>query len=70
MNILHFGPIVAKRIWEAKKEGKTEVSLTMEELEAISEKISHLDRTAATYFGLLSDEDKKKVCDEMFKDPN
>jgi len=70
MKLNHFGPVVSRKVWEAKAAGKTEVSLTMEELEAISEKISSLDRTAATYFDLLSDEDKKKVCGEMFKDPN
>ena len=66
MNIAHFGPKVAKRIWEAKKEGKTEVSLTMEELEAISEKITHLDKTCASYFEMLDEEKKKAVSSALF----
>lgn len=66
MNLAHFGLPIMRRVMEAKKAGKQEVSLTFEELEDISDKIGYLDKRLAKYFDLLSDEMKAEVSKELF----
>ena len=50
----------------ARRDGKKEIVLTMEEAMAILEQTKKMDEECSKLFGLLSDEDRTVITDKMF----